>query len=241
MIGDNLLKSNRELHSPHSLFGVMSSGISGNLGADDYDSMYESRSELTVIQKQHFVEWFSGSALDSIWNFTNVTGTGSGAMSDAVDGGYVITSGGTTGDRQQINFNDKRQYSQTGSVIIGICQRISATSAQTKFGLFNTGLTDADLNRAYVENSTSQSYYRLLTGDGSTASGTVTDITPDEITRSHKIECGSANIKLTIDGVLKVTKTTNRPAAILQPVYHSRCIATGARTARITYCEAYNT
>jgi hypothetical protein len=33
----------------------------------EYASMYESRSALTTVQKQHFVEWFSGSALDSIW------------------------------------------------------------------------------------------------------------------------------------------------------------------------------
>ena len=192
--------------------------------------------------KQHFIEWFSGKQLPSYWTFTNVTGTGSGAMADSVNGGYVITSGATTGDRQQINFNNKRQYEPTGSVIIGVCQRISATSAQSKFGLYNLGLVDTtETDRAYVENSTSQTNYRLATGDNSTASSTTTDIPNDETVRSHKIECGSANIKLTIDGVLKITKTTNRPTLKLQPVYHSRCIATGARQAMIRYCEAYNT
>jgi hypothetical protein len=67
LIRDSFLRKPVQFNSPHSLFGVMASGISGHLGADDYASMYESRSALTTVQKQHFVEWFSGSALDSIW------------------------------------------------------------------------------------------------------------------------------------------------------------------------------
>jgi hypothetical protein len=106
----------------------MASGISGHLEADDYDSMYESRSDLTTVQKQHFVEWFSGSALDSIWTERDLVGTGTFAMDDSVDGGYKISAGSGGTDQQQIDFNGIRHYEEQGCVMIAVSKHSSTSS-----------------------------------------------------------------------------------------------------------------
>ena len=56
--------------------------------------------------------------------------------------------------------------------------------------------------------------------------------------RVGKVECGSANIKLSVDGVLEVTKTTNSPSAKLQPKFS---VYGNTKTASVRYMEAYNT
>ena len=64
-------------------------------GTDDYDSMYESRSELTTVQKQHFVEFFSGKSLSNVWTLQNNTALPTVSMQNEVDGGLLMTNTGT--------------------------------------------------------------------------------------------------------------------------------------------------
>ena len=76
-----------------------------------FDSLYESFQALTSIQVSHFVEWFSGDTLDSIWTQSNHSGVGTFAMADEVDGGFKLSCGASSGNNSTINFNDKRHYS----------------------------------------------------------------------------------------------------------------------------------
>ena len=227
MIGDNLLKSNRELHSPHSLFGVMSSGISGHLEADDYDSMYESRSALTTVQKQHFVEWFSGSALDSYWTTVDVSGTNTFQMADSVDGGFEIISGATSGNRGMITFNNKRQYDPAS------------------FELISTYSTDGSvIGMWYVYSSqgNDNGNIQLSTSTGSPTT-TVTSTTARSATaKTFKLVGTASNVTMTIDGVDLTVSTTNLPTVKMQPSFMSHAEAgAGARTGNIRYLECYNT
>ena len=248
MIGDNLLKSNRELHSPHSLFGVMSSGISGNLGADDYDSMYESRSALTTIQKQHFVDWFSGSALDSRWVYGYSNAGSTNEMSDIVDGGYRQVHGGGVHYSMYINFAGKHQYSATGSVIIGVCRMNSVAQRGSFFiGLMNGNLAGSSSwqgggvdvkNHAGLAKQHERNIF-ASSADGSTHTTTDLAVGGDAY-KTYKTELGSANIKFTVDGVLKATKTVNRPSGGLQPTFGGQHEG-GQGYGHITYMECYNT
>jgi hypothetical protein len=206
----------------------MASGISGHLGADDYASMYESRSALTTVQKQHFVEWFSGSALDSIW--TKV-GSDTTQMEDTVDGGYSIDGDTDTG----IYFNDKRQYAHNGSEFIIVTKRVGTGGVITGFSDGNSYTTVR--NEAGSYNNSSNTYYQAMTSDTSTQSTLDTDVTVDTTWRTHKGVLGEEDFKLYIDGVLKVTKTTNLPIAKMQPMN----IAFSSGTCHLRYFEAYNT
>ena len=236
MIGDNLLKSNRELHSPHSLFGVMSSGISGHLEADDYDSMYESRSALTTVQKQHFVEWFSGSALDSYWTTVDVSGTNTFQMADSVDGGFEIISGATSGNRGMITFNNKRQYDpasfelistySTDGSVIGMWYDFPSSSRQA----------------VYSSQGNDNGNIQLSTSTGSPTT-TVTSTTARSATaKTFKLVGTASNVTMTIDGVDLTVSTTNLPTVKMQPSFMSHAEAgAGARTGNIRYLECYNT
>lgn len=245
MIGDNLLKSNRELHSPHSLFGVMSSGISGHLGADDYDSMYESRSALTTVQKQHFVEWFSGSLLPSYWDYGYSGGSNTSEMNDAVDGGYKHGCGSGVNYIQWINFNGKQQYNPAGSVCISIHRMDSvAQRGAALVGLMN-GNSNATSNPHDAITSHHAGFLKQhennIYASSSNGTCTSTDTTVGgDAYKTYKSELGSSNIKFYIDGSLEITKTTNLPTNRLQPSltgYHKG----GQGNLLITYMECYNT
>ena len=56
-------------------------------------SIYDQLNASGTVAKQRMVETFTGDALDTDrWNTTNVTGTGTFAMNDSVDGGFSISS-----------------------------------------------------------------------------------------------------------------------------------------------------
>ena len=208
-------------------------------GATEFTSMYESFADLTTVNKQHFVEWFSGSALDSIWTKTDISGTGTFAMVDAVDEGFSLTCGGAGGE-SAINFNDKRQYSQTASVIIGIVKGNNTTGSFKLELQNNKSFSDTGGVSHFVgyEFHTSVTNFALRSSDNSVISRTESDIARDNSWHTASLTLTSGNCNLAIDGVSKVDKTTNLPADKLQPRLWS---GSSAQEARIRYCEAYNT
>ena len=196
---------------------------------------------LTTVRKQHFWDWFSGDSVNARWRQRDVGGAGTFSMVDAVDEGFSVLTNTTSADHSMIDFNDKRQYEPTGSVMISIFRIVTLTSRVVQVGLGNDS-TDPTVNAgdsAFI-NIGSGSFYALRSNDGVTRTSIDTSISNDTSFHNHKIECGSADIKETLDGVLEVTKTTNRPTIKLQPflmAYNSTSQAEG----RIRYCEAYNT
>jgi hypothetical protein len=100
---------------------------------------------------------------------------------------------------------------------------------------------DCILNSAWAVQLNNVTNLLLYTGDASASSQAQTDIPRDIVYHTTKLECGSADIKLTVDGVLKVTKTTNIPTVKLQPVCFVESRDATAREGRIRYMECYNT
>ena len=202
-----------------------------------FDSLYESFQPLTSVQVSHFVEWFSGSVIDSIWT---QSGGGTFAMADATDEGFSVKTTAATSNKSTINFNNKKHYSETASIMIAVFRRVDAASAIAQAGFVNVAGGDS-VNLALVRDRSNSTFKELFTADGSTGSVIASDVVIDQVFTNYKIECGSANIKLTIDGVLKVTKTTNRPAARLQPTCWTQTEVAVIKESRFRYLEYFNT
>ena len=209
-----------------------------------FPSVYEMTNPLTTVRKQHFWEYFSGATLNSRWTQTNVTGTGTFAMADSVDGGFSISSGANANDESYINFNNKRQYEETGCVAIFVSKKFfTGGSDGIEMGGLRSNITGGNTDNALVQNSSGGSELtELRTSDASTSSTTASDVSGDTSFHSYKIECSATDVKLTIDGVLKITKTTNRPTIPMQPFYGVlNSAVAGADEVNIRYMECYNT
>lgn len=206
-----------------------------------FSSVYEILTPITTVRKTKFWDWFDGDDLRAIWTTRNITGTGTFAMSDVADDGFTVQSGATSSDESRIDFNSIRHYLQTACVFIGVMKAVSNSSSAQYCGLVNPTTTYDGIDRAIFVLDTANSNTSLRTADGSTSSETTTDVVNDTNFHSVKIECSSANIKLTQDGVLKVTKTTNRPTTRLEPNFGVKTTSAAAKALRARYCEVYNT
>ena len=205
------------------------------------DSIYDQLNASGTIAKQRMVETFSGDALDTDrWNLTQVyLGGGTAPMSDEVDGGCVLTTAGGSDDGVEIDFNNIRQYEPTGSVIIGSVKK-GETNSYIDFGFAGT-ITGSNTNSAELRMMNSGNF-RLLTGSSSGNSTTHSDLAIDLNWHTHKVECSTPDAKLTIDGVLKITKTTDLPNQKAQPAMSTWSLTdASAKHGYINYCEAYNT
>jgi hypothetical protein len=206
------------------------------------DSIYDQLNAYGTVAKQRFVETFSGSALDTDrWTFRNITGTGTGAMGDSVDGGYEIKPSTGATDQSQIDFNNKRQYSPTGCAMISVAKSIGVSPNHHVLGLINDytlNISTAQTNSIIID--TSGGVFRALSGDGTTWSSAGTVIPIDTNFHTFKVEASSSNILYYADGVLKVTKTDRLPTSTLplQPRFVARY--TGS-VLSIRYAEVYNT
>ena len=178
--------------------------------------------------KQHFIEWFSGKQIPSYWS---QQGSGTPSMVDEVDEGFQFIS---TGGDSYMSFNNIRPFNPTGSVIIVNAKRTASNGLRT--GLRgNNGTSNTQV--AYVNEWSSNSNLVLRTGDASSDSdATSTSLVPNTNWNNYKIECTSSQINLSVNGVLDIEKTSNRPTIGLQPFaggYNS--------TSRFRYLECYNT
>lgn len=186
---------------------------------------------LGTVAKSRCVDNFSGDSLDEMWT---AGGTGSGAMNDAVNGGYRITTGASTNDFYHISFNNSsRHYSNTGSVFVLTCNR-NTTLARYFAGLANN--TSFTSNFFLVDNDNTNSFYRLKVG----ASNVDTSIAVDTTVRTSMGILKSASASLSIDGSLEAISTSNLPSNQLQPSYVVQTKTTAAATGDITFMEAYN-
>ena len=194
--------------------------------------------------KQHFIEWFSGKQLPSYWTQNLSIGAPTYAMADEVDGGFKITSNATANSRGTIIFNNKRQYSQTGSICIAVGKRTAGTTNHYQhIGFASSG--NPGYNYAMYRDTSNTTYKDLLTNQGSGgATATNTDIVTDTSWHNVKVEMTSTpSAILSIDGVLKVTKTTTLPVIPMQPCFEagSFITASAGKVSQIRYMECYNT
>ena len=216
-----------------------------------FPSVYEMFTPLTTVRKQHFWEYFSGSATSastfeaqSRWTTSNITHTGTYAMVDEADEGFSILSS-TSGARSAIGFNNIRQFSPTASVAIFDLRRMTDASHDSYAGFKFDATNSTFYDTAVVSQASYATNIGLYTGasTGTPSNQTDSNVARDTAWHNYKIENGSANIKLSIDGVVDVTKTTNRPetSTKLQPFVLNSTNTSASKETRIKYFEAYNT
>jgi len=192
--------------------------------------------------KQRFTYFFAGDGIDlDVWTETDNTGTGTRTMEDSVDGGYSIAVGTGTLDASQINFNDIRQYDFQNSTCLFTMKDTGIAQALIDVGLVGhtgTGNTEQACVRSFDANTN----FALITGDASTGSTTEGLIPLDSSFHNYKLVLSSTDVVMDLDGVLDVTKTSNRPTVKLQPVFavESNSGAT-TKKAHILNIEAFNT
>ncbi len=202
-------------------------------------SLYEQVSNLSTVKKQWFFDLFQGDALDTDrWQTRDIAGTGTFSMSDTINGGFTITTSSTTSDRSQIDFNDKRQFSNSASVIIGDAKCDESTNRAFELGLTNTTSSGSDFIN--IRNDTLETFYNISTKDATTESNSDATVSIDESWHRHNATRTGSSVEYSIDGVLEVTHSTNMPTAKLQPLFRATTRTTAPKTSRIRYMECYN-
>jgi len=189
----------------------------------------------STVALQHSVEWFSGDSLNAIWS-TTTEGSGTVAMSDAIDDGLILTSGTVSGDATSIHFNDIRHYSNTGCVIVFV---IRGNNRDGRWQLANALAEEGALQLIMLQHGNG-STFRFFTA-GTSFTNTSTGITNDTNPHTVIMELTSTTGTCVFDGKLTNTATTNLPTLKLQPEVLTRFESTDASNCRVTYLEAYNT
>ena len=142
-----------------------------------------------------------------------------------------------------MNKNDINQYAHNGSVLIAVVKLNVTANIASETGLVESR-TNSGKNMASfgVHTALNSSFFIIDSGDNTpTRTQTATDVSLDTSWHNYKMELDGTDIKLTIDGVLKATKTTNIPTVALQPYNFSQTQTAGAKSSAIRYMECYNT
>ena len=203
-----------------------------------FQSVHDLLTPPAVIRKTKFWDWFDGDSLKSWWTLTHKAGSGSGAMNDAVDGGYRITTGSTSSDNSIIDFNSINHYASNASMFIGVFAPVESTSRLTHVGMDDSNSFG---EYSFIENDTSDTFIGLKTRDGVTTTQIDSTVAIDEVYHNHRIVLGSASHNLFMDGTLEVAKTTNLPTADLQPAFRIFTRTSASRSIDCLRCEVYNT
>jgi hypothetical protein len=216
-----------------------------------FDSVYEMTTPLKEVRKQHFWEYFSGKTLDrERWTELSGTGTGSGSatttyavMDSSVDGGLKISSHTGTWGKASISFNGKNQFDATASEMI-LVQKRTYSPAYTINGFNSTSIGwDSPYHESGIKNYSADSYFKLITSDGSQQSETDSSVANDTNWHVFKIKNTNVNNQLTVDGTLALTKTNDRPTNNMQPQLMAMTYYAEQASANnhVRYVEAYNT
>ncbi len=189
----------------------------------------------------HFQEWFSGDALDSIWTFEDIVGSGSVGMNDIINGGVRITCGTTSSDSSVIDFNDIDHYSATGSKFICVCKLVESTSRFTYSGFYDDPSVSIANQRLTFGNDSVNSEIALRTGDVSATGETAGITTVDENLHAYQVEINSILSKMYTENGFEAVRTATLPTVDLQPVLRVGTRTGAARNIDVLYFEAWNT
>jgi hypothetical protein len=164
-------------------------------------------------------------------------------MVDEADEGFSILSS-TNGARSAIGFNNlARQYAPRASVAIFDLKRMTDASHDSYAGFKFDDTNSSFLNTVLASQASYATNIGLYTGasTGTPSNQTDSNVARDTAWHNYKIENGSANIKLSIDGVVKITKTSERPIKKMQPFVLNSTNTSASKETRINYVEADNT
>jgi len=178
------------------------------------DSVYEILDPLTTLRKTRFWDWFDGNDLRSWWTKTNDQGINTFQMTDVIDGGFEIVTATTTNDRGTIDQGNINHYSNTAAIFISVFQSLETTLLRHRIG-FSQDEAQTEIAVVDMDTATS-SNIQFLASDAGGSSRTSSGDAIDANFHSFKLELVSASsATLDIDGVFKLTHTSNLPDVAL--------------------------
>ena len=198
-----------------------------------------------IISKSHFVEWFDGDVLDSVWEQNNIIGVGTYAMVDAIDEGFRLAVDAVNPQLSSITAGKSLQHFDPTSSIISSVQRRSSAQGTVQWGLGNR--TDGDLGNTLDQSATFQevstlTFVRLSTINTLSQSTVDTSLPVNTNFHHTKIDLSASNVQGIIDGILEATLTTDLPDASspLYPGFKISTFAVAVAEGRIKFMEVFN-
>jgi len=202
-------------------------------------SLYEQLFPLTTVMKQRFVDNFDGSSINESWVENNIAGVNTVAISDTIDGGLSITTGGTNLNGLYLDFGTIHQFSPTASRYIEIDKMPSAGASQIHYiGLVTEAVAD-DIANHRADDAVNANFM-VLVAENNIGTNVITDLVLDANYHVKQADLQSSVIDFRIDNVLKASPTTNLPNSPLQPIMYTRN-RSGVKVDNYLYFEAYNT
>jgi len=221
-------------------------------------SVYEGLAPFTTLTRMHFLEWFSGAALDfeafnDIWSQHSITGTGTFGMADGIDLGFsmkaedisngrsTITHGGLTGEH----------FDMVDMIWHGIFRRVPGAAgdeAEAYGGMtaHNCGILGTSDNSAGSWEDRENATNKQISHNNGVFPRAFTDsgVPKDRVFHHYEIDFKSGSLECSMDGDLKVTVTLDTPSGTDpgQPAFEivRRINATEDQEMQITFVECFN-
>jgi len=191
--------------------------------------------------KQHFIEYFDGEIINTIWTKENITGTGTFTMVGTIDSGFKVQCASGSGNHSALTFNLKRQYEEDGCIMINISRLTQNAAVLAGTGFIDDAPLDEDFAYNGVDTGIDSSNFILATRRTGTFSGTSLGVALDTSFHLFELEMFSTGAKTHMDGVLAATRTTDHSTSPQQPGLFSKSFSAGTRTINCRYMEIYNT
>jgi hypothetical protein len=191
--------------------------------------------------RRRFVEHFSGDALDTTfrWTLNSIVAGCTATLDDTANMGLKMATNSGSSPSASLTFGDVKQFNSKGSSIIGNCKKGSDTNVGIKYGLADDS-TVTPPNAANMGEGSLYSYKSLETNNESVTASNVA-LGTDWFT--FKIDLRPAVCRMDLDGLLKVSKTTDipLPSVRLQPFLYIQSRSTSAvKQWNTNYCEVYD-
>jgi len=198
-----------------------------------------------TIALSHFVEWFQGDFLNTIWDQNSLFGVPVFSMVDEIGEGFSIFVPAVNPSVGSITSgNAERQFDPINCIMESV-QRSVLVNGRYACGFGNR--TDGDLGNTldesvFVSSSSVETFMQLTNINALLQTGVNTSVGVDQIFHRTILDLSATNSKLKIDGILEATNSLTLPDPLTK-LYAGIKIATFAvleAEVRIKYMEVYN-
>ena len=196
-----------------------------------------------VVARARFVWDFTSIRQNSEYIWTTSYNVGSGSTSISTTGGVLVSAAsGSSTNKWQIDMGaGVGMFDPAGCTMIAVYQK-----------LVNDNACSADVYLTPDATASDPAQHILILDEGANVklqiqnSGwnlTDTGLPSSNSTLAAKIDCGGSAVKLSINGILRATSTSNIPTSGCNPMFRVRGRGqnTNSHQMRVNYCEVYNT
>ncbi len=195
-------------------------------------SHYSMLNKVGEVRGSHQWDWFSGSTYDIERWLIETDTSGTAVIDNVINNGLKIETAAVDLDDVRLKFNGRQQYNFLGAVFICVHRKANITNNK-----HNCGLGESQLVWRY--STSTDTAFTLQTSNGGNTK--VTSDVNDTNWHTFRAELMPTSAIGQVDGVLKVTSTSNLPGVVLQPVLRAQAHGANASINFFRYFEAFNT